>query len=144
MKEKNDLKDVLDRFGICFERQGIYEFAPICLPWFSDECRANLEIELAEDRQEGGYVFRAILVPDLEGIVERTLVLASTLDVQFRLKEMFVARNVRENIISDIDGLDYSEHYNAYAVADSYVFMLALKRLLQQFPTKEPSYLGPI
>ena len=137
-----DLRRLLQQYGVSFRRPGIYEFSSIALPWFSSESKANIEIELLKEDEQGDYVFHLLLVPDLEGIVERTIMLASTLDAEGQPKEMFVAKSVRENIIPDITGLEYSAKHNAYSIRDPNVFILTVQRLFAQLPKKEPSYLG--
>jgi hypothetical protein len=138
----NDLREVLEQYGISFDRLGIYEFASTALRWFSDEFKTNVEIELRKDDEDKRCSFQVLLVPDVEGIVERTVVLACTTDAETMPKEMFVAKAVRKHIIPDVKGLEYSERHNAYLVTDSEVFILTIKRLLEKLPTKEPSYVG--
>ncbi len=77
-------------------------------------------------------------------IIRETVVLAATLDAKFQLREMLLAKTVRENIIPDIDGIDYSEKHNAYVIGDSTIFVVTLERLLSQLTTRESVYLGPI
>ena len=94
-KGNTGLKQLLETYGISIDRPGIYEFAPISLPWFSNDFKTNIEIELIKDEKNKGYVFHVLLVPDFEGIVERTVVLAAEMDTMFDLKNMFIDRKIK-------------------------------------------------
>lgn len=139
-KGNTGLKQLLETYGISIDRPGIYEFAPISLPWFSNDFKTNIEIELIKDEKNKGYVFHVLLVPDFEGIVERTVVLAAEMDTMFDLKNMFIDRKVREHLIPDIDGIDFSENHNAYVIKDSTIFLTTLETLLNQLTTREPIF----
>ena len=139
-KRNTGLKQLLETYGISIDRPGIYEFAPISLPWFSNDFKTNIEIELIKDEKNKGYVFHVLLVPDFEGIVERTVVLAAEMDTMFDLKDMLIDRKIREYLIPDIDGIDSSENHNAYVIKDSTIFLTTLETLLNQLTTREPIF----
>ena len=141
-KRITGLKQLLEKYGISIDRPGIYEFAPISLPWFSNDFKTNIEIELIKDEKNKGYVFHVLLVPGLEGIVERTIVLAAAMDTMFDIKDMFIAKTIREHLIPDIDGIDFSEQHNAYVIKDSAIFLTTLEMLINQWTTGKPMFFG--
>ena len=72
--------------------------------------------------------------------MERTVVLAAEMDTMFDLKNMFIDRKIREYLIPDIDGVDFSENHNAYVIKDSTIFLTTLGTLLDQLTTREPIF----
>ena len=137
MKAKSEINNFLRRYGISFNRPGLYELSSVFIPWYSGEFETNIEIEVVRGNKGRDYSVCLFLVPNAVGLVERTLAVAADFDNNFQFREMLIAKNIRENIIPDIKDLDFSKEYNAFLAKRPDALILTLTRILNQVSKKE-------
>ena len=68
------MKKLLANIGIDNLDSFIYEYEPIKIDWWDSENETSIEIESHQD-DEGLYELSIVYCPEVEGIVERTIVL---------------------------------------------------------------------
>ena len=130
------MKMLLEEYGIRMDKPGIYESAAIHLPFYAKEISFNIEIQIISGDADYNDTLYVLLVPDVDGIVERLILLACTFYKNDSLEDMLVADMVKENLISDTKALNFSAKHNAYFVEDPKVFVSALRKLLCNLPDK--------
>ncbi|MEZ4884720.1 MAG: hypothetical protein R3E32_08355 [Chitinophagales bacterium] len=106
------MKEILHKFSIDQFDDIIYEFAPLEINWWDSEHRTSIEVEIHRDAKDL-FFLSIIFSPDIEGIVERTVVFFTSFHNKKILETTLVAKCVLENTQEKID-LGFSAEQNAY------------------------------
>lgn len=106
------MKQVLIPFGIDQFDHFLYEFEAIELKWWDSEHKTSMEIEIHEDEKDCTFL-NVVFSPDIEGIVERTVVFFTSFHKNRIIETSLIAKCVLENIQAKVD-LGFSAEQNAY------------------------------
>lgn len=133
------MQELLEEYGVNLVEHRIYEFAPVMLPWWDDESKTSVEIEVIPNGV-GSTVLQVLFSDGDEEIAERSPVLM----IHFREKEIenetLLAKALYDDFLSTRTSgrWPYEEELQAYLVNDYSKSVNLLQIVLDLIENKTP------
>ncbi len=108
------MKELLINIGIDNLDSFIYEYEPIKLDWWDSKYETSIEIETHQN-EDGLYELSVVFCPEVEGIVERTIVYIASYKSNSIQNQALIEKRICEELISS-NTFDFSKEQNAYMI----------------------------
>ncbi|WP_196889834.1 hypothetical protein [Aureivirga sp. CE67] len=108
------MKEILQSIGIENLNSFIYEFDSVRIDWWDNKNETSIEIEIHEIENEV-FELNVVFCPEVEGIVERTIILNSIFKFNSLENNAFIAKVICENLIPE-NTFTFSEEQNTYII----------------------------
>jgi len=128
----------LSKVGITPQRHFIYDYGPVKIDWWDSENKTSIEVE-CQQHEDGWNVISVIFCPNVEGIVERTVVFYTSYQGNNIEDRTLIAKSVFENIANNLK-LPFSEEHQAYFTRSISETRATLTNLLNLIQHPEPLY----
>ncbi|WP_196887199.1 hypothetical protein [Aureivirga sp. CE67] len=130
---------VLKKYGVTSFENVIYEYNPIKLDWWGVEEEIIFEVQVSKN--DNGYEVSVYFLFENEDEYERVVVFIVQTDETFKkvIGANLVARVVKDNILEDVEGLQFIEEQEAYLIPDMDTSKVILERILSQLTDTNPT-----